>query len=83
MFISKKEITTLLETLEALQNNVKMLEEDVKSLKSEVKKQSARNKKYDEALAKRYIHENFANKDEEERKSIIDEWINGAEDNEK
>lgn len=60
---------------------IKGLKQAVEALKEANKKQAELNKKYDESLGKRYIHEAFENKSEEEIQSIMDEWLNGEDEN--
>lgn len=73
MFISRKE-------LESIRAEIKALEQEISTLKKQNEAQAERNKKYDDSLKKRYIHETFGASDESETKSIMDEWLNGAKE---
>lgn len=79
MFISKQELELIRIKLSVQQKLVETLKADVKVLQKQVKAQANLNKKFEESIAKRYIHEAFANKSEKETQSLIDEWLNGAD----
>lgn len=78
MFISRKELKEIRETLKAQNRQIEGLKQSIKALKETNKKQAELNKKYDDSLGKRYIHEAFDGKSVEEQASMIDEWFNGA-----
>lgn len=73
MFISSKELKEIRKTI-AEQAEI------IKALAKDNKKQKELNKKYDEALGKHYVHEQFEEQraKEKESASILDEWLNGA-----
>lgn len=79
MFISTKELDYIRKQLAALAKEIKNLKLENKTMSKFIKEQKELNKKYDESLGKRYIHEAFENKSQEEIQSLIDEWQNGEE----
>lgn len=85
MFISKRELEEIRQTIRNLKDEVAVLRKEsraakqaIEALKKTNKEQAIRNQKYDESLGKKYLSETFAPKDEKEAKSIMDEWLNGA-----
>jgi len=78
MFISRKELKEIRDTLKSQARQIEGLKQSVKALKETNKKQAELNKKYDDSLGKRYIHEAFDGKSVEEQASIMDEWLHGA-----
>lgn len=72
MFISKKE-------LEEIRAELKSLKQAITSLKATNKKQSEKIKELEESSKKKYVHELFdSDTTDEEKESLIDEWLNGA-----
>lgn len=73
MFISKQEL-----------NEIRTA---IKNLQAAVKAQEKKNKAYDASLKNRQLHEQFekeqAEKIRNENNSIIDEWLNGASEEQK
>lgn len=73
MFISKQEL-----------NEIRTA---IKNLQAAVKAQEKKNKTYDASLKNRQLHEQFekeqAEKIRNENNSIIDEWLNGASEEQK
>lgn len=80
MFISTKELDYIRKQLAAQAKEIKNLKLENKTLTKFIKEQKELNKKYDESLGKRYIHEAFENKSQEEIQSLIDEWQNGEDE---
>lgn len=80
MFISTKELESIRKQLAAQAKEIKNLKLENKTMSKFIKEQKELNKKYDESLGKRYIHEAFENKSQEEIQSIIDEWQNGEDE---
>lgn len=80
MFISTKELDYIRKQLAALAKEIKNLKLENKTMSKFIKEQKELNKKYDESLGKRYIHEAFENKSQEEIQSLIDEWQNGEDE---
>lgn len=80
MFISTKELESIRKQLAAQAKEIKNLKLENKTLTKFIKEQKELNKKYDESLGKRYIHEAFENKSQEEIQSLIDEWQNGEDE---
>lgn len=81
MFISTKELESIRKQLAAQAKEIKNLKLENKTLTKFIKEQKELNKKYDESLGKKYIHEAFENKSQEEIQSLIDEWQNGEDEN--
>lgn len=81
MFISTKELESIRKQLAAQAKEIKNLKLKNKTLTKFIKEQKELNKKYDESLGKKYIHEAFENKSQEEIQSLIDEWQNGEDEN--
>ena len=79
MFISTKELESIRKQLAAQAKEIKNLKLENKTMSKFIKEQKELNKKYDESLGKRYIHEAFENKSQEEIQSLIDEWQNGED----
>ena len=80
MFISTKELDYIRKQLSAQAKEIKNLKLENKTISKFIKEQKELNKKYDESLGKRYIHEAFENKSQEEIQSLIDEWQNGEDE---
>lgn len=80
MFISTKELESIRKQLAAQAKEIKNLKLENKTMSKFIKEQKELNKKYDESLGKRYIHEAFENKSQEEIQSLIDEWQNGEDE---
>ena len=80
MFISTKELDYIRKQLSAQAKEIKNLKLENKTMSKFIKEQKELNKKYDESLGKRYIHEAFENKSQEEIQSLIDEWQNGEDE---
>lgn len=80
MFISTKELESIRKQLAAQAREIKNLKLENKTLTKFIKEQKELNKKYDESLGKKYIHEAFENKSQEEIQSLIDEWQNGEDE---
>lgn len=80
MFISTKELESIRKQLAAQAREIKNLKLKNKTLTKFIKEQKELNKKYDESLGKKYIHEAFENKSQEEIQSLIDEWQNGEDE---
>lgn len=80
MFISTKELDYIRKQLAAQAKEIKNLKLENKTMLKFIKEQKELNKKYDESLDKRYIHEAFENKSQEEIQSLIDEWQNGEDE---
>lgn len=80
MFISTKELDYIRKQLAAQAKEIKNLKLKNKTMSKFIKEQKELNKKYDESLGKRYIHEAFENKSQEEIQSLIDEWQNGEDE---
>lgn len=80
MFISTKELDYIRKQLAAQAKEIKNLKLENKTMSKFIKEQKELNKKYDESLGKRYIHEAFENKSQEEIQSLIDEWQNGEDE---
>ena len=80
MFISTKELDYIRKQLAAQAKEIKNLKLENKTMSKFIKEQKELNKKYDESLGKRYIHEAFENKSKEEIQSLIDEWQNGEDE---
>ncbi len=80
MFISTKELESIRNQLAAQAKEIKNLKLENKTMLKFIKEQKELNKKYDESLGKRYIHEAFENKSQEEIQSLIDEWQNGEDE---
>lgn len=80
MFISTKELESIRKQLAAQAKEIKNLKLENKTMSKFIKEQKELNKKYDESLSKRYIHEAFENKSQEEIQSLIDEWQNGEDE---
>ena len=80
MFISTKELDSIRKQLAAQAKEIKNLKLENKTMSKFIKEQKELNKKYDESLGKRYIHEAFENKSQEEIQSLIDEWQNGEDE---
>lgn len=80
MFISTKELESIRKQLAAQAKEIKNLKLENKTLTKFIKEQKELNKKYDESLGKKYIHEAFENKSQEEIQSLIDEWQNGEDE---
>ena len=80
MFISTKELESIRKQLAAQAKEIKNLKLKNKTMSKFIKEQKELNKKYDESLGKRYIHEAFENKSQEEIQSLIDEWQNGEDE---
>lgn len=81
MFISTKELESIRKQLAAQAKEIKNLKLENKTMSKFIKEQKELNKKYDESLGKKYIHEAFENKSQEEIQSLIDEWQNGEDEN--
>lgn len=80
MFISTKELESIRKQLAVQAKEIKNLKLENKTMSKFIKEQKELNKKYDESLGKRYIHEAFENKSQEEIQSLIDEWQNGEDE---
>ena len=80
MFISTKELESIRKQLAAQAKEIKNLKLENKTMSKFIKEQKELNKKYGESLGKRYIHEAFENKSQEEIQSLIDEWQNGEDE---
>ena len=80
MVISTKELDYIRKQLAAQAKEIKNLKLENKTMSKFIKEQKELNKKYDESLGKRYIHEAFENKSQEEIQSLIDEWQNGEDE---
>ena len=80
MFISTKELDYIRKQLAAQAKEIKNLKLENKTMSKFIKEQKELNKKYDESLGKRYIHEAFESKSQEEIQSLIDEWQNGEDE---
>jgi len=75
MFISKKELEGIRNTIKTLQKENKSLKQSISSFKEN---QELKNKEYDESLAKRYLREEYEKQQKKEAQGILDEWLNGA-----
>ena len=80
MCIPTKELESIRKQLAAQAKEIKNLKLENKTMSKFIKEQKELNKKYDESLGKRYIHEAFENKSQEEIQSLMDEWQNGEDE---
>ena len=76
VIISKKKFKAMEDKIEKLEKGLKSVRQ---ALSAHEKTQKEKFKVYDESLGKRYIHEAFENKSQEEIQSLIDEWQNGED----
>ena len=77
VIISKKKFKAMEDKIEKLEKGLKSVRQ---ALSAHEKTQKEKFKVYDESLGKRYIHEAFENKSQEEIQSLIDEWQNGEDE---
>lgn len=77
VIISKKKFKDMEDKIEKLEKGLKSVRQ---ALSAHEKTQKEKFKVYDESLGKRYIHEAFENKSQEEIQSLIDEWQNGEDE---
>ena len=77
VIVSKKKFKAMEDKIEKLEKGLKSVRQ---ALSAHEKTQKEKFKVYDESLGKRYIHEAFENKSQEEIQSLIDEWQNGEDE---
>ena len=77
VIVSKKKFKAMEDKIEKLEKSLKSVRQ---ALSAHEKTQKEKFKVYDESLGKRYIHEAFENKSQEEIQSLIDEWQNGEDE---
>ena len=82
MFISKKELESIRQTMADLNNKNRDLETRIIALQNTFAEQQKTNKELEEKIEKRFISERTLNS-EEEQSSLIEEWMNGAKEGEK